>query len=96
MERKKAEPISLLLSQFLRMKGMETPLYEHRLIASWAEVVPSKYLSYTKDLFIKNQCLYVKVTSAVAKNELFLHRKELVAMLNDKVGYHTITDICFT
>jgi hypothetical protein len=36
MKRKREEPISTLLMQFLREQGLETPLLEYRIIKAWS------------------------------------------------------------
>ncbi len=95
MQRKNTESLSEVVARVLRIEGLEAPLNEYRLINSWKEVIPPVFHQYTGDLFIRNQFLYVQITSPAAKHELFLRRKELVSMLNAKVGFQVITDIRF-
>lgn len=96
MKRSNSEQVGNVLRQVLRENGLETPLNQYRLIESWKDVVGEGIASYTGDMFIKNQSLYVKIRSSVVKNELMMIRTSLVKRLNDAVGAVVIADIFFT
>lgn len=95
MKRNKAEQIGDLVRQFLRQESLETPLNERRLINAWSEVLGPTIMSYTRELFIKNQVLYVHLSSAVLRQELMMGRDTLVRNLNHHVGAQVITNIVF-
>lgn len=95
MKRNKAEQIGVLIQHFLRQESLESPLNERRLINAWPEVLGSVIASYTTDLFIKNQVLYVSLTSAALRQELMMGREMLVRNLNRHVGAQVITNIIF-
>lgn len=95
MKRRNAEPIGLLIRQFLRQNGMESPLNEYRLVQMWQEVVGEAITKYTSNLYIRNQILYVHLTSSVLRQELMMGRDLLVRKLNEKVGSQVIVNIIF-
>lgn len=95
MKRNNAEPIGKLIQNYLRQESLESPLNEHRLINAWSEVLGTTIASYTRDLFIKNQVLYVHLTSAALRQELMMGRELLVRNLNARVGAQVITNIVF-
>ncbi|WP_024994695.1 DciA family protein [Phocaeicola paurosaccharolyticus] len=95
MRKSNAESIGLLIRQFMRQNGMESPLNEYRLIQSWNEVVGPAIARYTGDMYIKNQILYVHLTSSVLRQELMMGRELLVKNLNNKVGAQVIVNIIF-
>ena len=51
--------------------------------------------NYTSNLYIRNQTLYVHLTSAALRQELMMGREKLVRALNQKVGATVITNIIF-
>ena len=51
--------------------------------------------SYTQNLYIRNQTLFVHLTSPALRADLMMTRKELVNMLNAHVGSQVIADIKF-
>lgn len=95
MKRNNAEQIGVLIRNFLRQESLESPLNERRLINAWPEVLGLVIASYTRDLFIKNQVLYVSLTSAALRQELMMGRELLVRNLNQHVGAQVITNIIF-
>ena len=59
MKRNNAEQIGELIRHYLRQESLESPLNERRLISAWPEVLGPTIASYTRELYIKNQVLYV-------------------------------------
>lgn len=79
----------------LREQGLETPLLQKRLIDSWSEVMGQLIASYTDDLYIRNQTLFVKLKNPALRSELSLQRQEIVRRLNNHVGSQVIADVRF-
>ena len=95
MRRCKSESIGELLRKFIREEGLETPLNEKRLLDAWPVVLGPTIASYTENLYIRNQILYVHLTSSVLRQELMMGRELLVKSLNRQVGATVITQIIF-
>ncbi len=95
MRRNNAEPIGKLIREYLRQESLETPLNEQRLIDAWPRVLGPVIASYTRELYIRNQILYVHLTSAALRQELMMGRELLVRNLNKEVGATVITNIIF-
>ena len=95
MRRNNAEQIGDVIRYFLRQQGLESPLNEYRLVQAWREVVGPVITHYTSNLYIKNQILYVHITSSVLRQELMMGRDVLVRNLNNYVGAQVIVNIIF-
>ena len=95
MKRGETKSIAELVRVMCREEGLETPLNEYRLINAWSQVLGQAVQSYTKELKIYNQVLFVTLTSSVLRQELLMNRKALVNKLNDFVKAQVITDIVF-
>ena len=95
MRRNNAEHIGDVIRLFLRQQGLESPLNEYRLVQAWKDVVGPAMARYTSSLYIKNQTLYVHLTSAVLRQELMMARELLVKNLNQQVGAQVIVNIVF-
>lgn len=96
MRRTNSESVGDLIRQYLRQQGLEAPLNEYRLIQGWERVMGPVIARYTRNLVIRNQTLYVQLSSPVVRQELHMQRQELVARLNGYVGAQVICDIVFT
>lgn len=95
MKRTNSEALGDLVRQYLRQQGLEAPLNEYRLIQGWSHVMGPIVARYTRDLAIRNQTLYVKLSSPAVRHELTMQRRELVARLNAYVGAQVLCDIVF-
>ena len=70
-------------------------MLQTRLIDSWDEVAGKAVARYTGEKFIKNQTLFVKISSPALRTELSMMRTSLVSSLNQRVGAYIISDIRF-
>ena len=95
MKRNNTERIGDLIRQFLRQNALEAPLNEYRLVDAWKDVVGPVILKYTTNIYIKNQTLYVHLSSSVIRQELMMGREMLVRNLNAQVGSQVIVNIVF-
>lgn len=82
-----------VINRCLRQNGLETPLLQKRVIDSWSDVTGHAVERYTEGKFIRNQVLFVKITSPALRADLSMMRTQLVARLNAKVGSRVITDV---
>lgn len=95
MFKRNVKPISELVLRTLRVQGLETPLLQKRLIDSWPAVVGEVVARYTQRVDIRNQTLYVSLSSPALRAELSMRRQQLVQQLNAQVGSQVIVDIRF-
>ena len=86
MKRNDAEQIGEMIRKFFRQNALEAPL---------KDVVGPAITKYTSNLYIKNQILYVHLTSSVLRQELMMGRDLLVKNLNKQVGAQVIVNIIF-
>ena len=93
MFRREVKSISDLLNKYLRVEGLEVPLQQKRIIDSWETVVGKMVASYTREKFIKNQTLYVKITNPALRQDLSMMRTRIVQRINQAVGSQVIIDV---
>ena len=79
--------------QILRQQGLETPLLQRRLMEAWEEVAGSVVARYTKEKYIKNQTLVVKISNAALRADLTMFRTRLCEKLNAAVGARIISEV---
>jgi len=66
---------------------------EVNLVNSWEEMVGKAIASRTSKVYIKDQVLYIRLNSSVARNELMMLREALREKLNEKAGKELIREI---
>lgn len=95
MFKRDVKGIGELTLRFLRASGLETPLLQKRLVEAWPTVAGESVARRTTSAEIRNQTLYVSLTSPALRADLSMRRTELVARLNAHVGSKVIVDIRF-
>jgi hypothetical protein len=93
MFKRHVQPISDVINELLRVEGLETPLLQRRLIASWDKIVGTTISKYTDNIYISNQTLMVKITNPALRQDLSMLRTQLVKRLNAEVGSIVIMDV---
>ena len=93
MRKRKERIASDIVMQVLRLQGLETPLLQRRLINAWDDVVGEAVARYTREKFIKNQTLMVKIDHPALKADLNMMRTSLKDRLNIAVGAQVIADV---
>ena len=89
----KSNTISLgeALNRFLQENNLESGLKERRIDEFWKLTVGNIVMPYTKSLELRDGILYVKITNAALRNELFMRRLDIVKRLNEQAGYQMVT-----
>ncbi|SEK71439.1 DUF721 domain-containing protein [Parapedobacter koreensis] len=83
------EAIEKMLDVYkLRRKFDETAL-----ISAWPQLMGKAIANRTKQLYIRDRKLFVKVESSVIKNELLLMRSQIIGRMNEYVGQVIIEDV---
>ena len=95
MFRKEVKNIGELILRNLRSQGLETPLLQKRLVEVWPTVMGDMVAGYTQEAYIRNQTLWVHLTSPALRADLSMMKQEIVKKLNAAVGSQVIADIRF-
>ena len=84
-----------LIKAFYEERKGSDYLDEQKIVKGWSSVVGPFIAQFTRDLYIKDSVLYVKLTSDSLRNELSFSKTVLRKNLNDIVGRELLTDIVF-
>jgi predicted nucleic acid-binding Zn ribbon protein len=95
MFKRDVKQIKDLILRNLRAQGLETPLLQKRLMDAWPTVMGDVIAGYTQNLYIRNQTLFVHLTSPALRADLSMQRQEIVRRLNESVGSQVIAEIRF-
>ena len=95
MFRKEVKNIGELILRNLRSQGLETPLLQKRLVDAWPTVMGDMVAGYTQEVYIRNQTLWVHLTSPALRADLSMMKQDIVKKLNAAVGSQVIADIRF-
>lgn len=70
--------------------------FDHtRLLASWERLMGKPIASRTSRLFVKDNVLFVRLTSAPLKSEMNLNKAKVLDILKKEFGEKVLKDIVF-
>lgn len=85
------QAIDKLLAHY-KLKGKYD---ETGVVMLWPELMGSAVANRTKQIYVHQKKLFVRIESSVVKNELLMVKTAIVAKLNERVGSQAITEIVF-
>ncbi|MFD2144772.1 DUF721 domain-containing protein [Mucilaginibacter antarcticus] len=83
------------LEQMMQVYKIKRKFDETGIIAHWPELVGKSVANRTKELFIHDKKLYLRIESSVIKNELMMIRLQIIQKVNNEAKTDLITDIIF-
>lgn len=95
MRRSNTQSLSEVLKEYIEQNHIESKLKEVDVVEGWENLLGKTIAHYTRNIYIRNKILYVEISSAVVKNELFLMREEICRRINENAGGEIIHRIVF-
>jgi hypothetical protein len=85
--------ISEVLNQFIQQNRLEAGMDKIDVEQAWKNLMGNGVNSYTQEVILKGSTLYVKLTSAVLREELSYGKQKIMAMLNEELRKEVVKDI---
>ena len=83
------------IQQMLQVYKIKRRFDETAVIAAWPEIVGKPVANRTKELFIHDKKLFLRIESSVIKNELMMMRTQIISKINDEAKGILIEEIIF-
>jgi len=96
MRNKSVQPMAAVIKEYLKAMGIDKRMQEVNLIKQWENVIGVSVANMTRELYIRHGVLFVRIDSAVVRNELSMLKQGIIQALNNKAGGDVISDIVFT
>jgi len=87
--------ISEVLKQFITVNKLEFGIDKIEVEQTWRSLMGNGVNSYTQEVILKGSTLYVKLSSAVLREELSYGKQKIISMLNEELRKDIITEIVF-
>lgn len=96
MRKRNTESLGEVLKQFFEEnRFFKQKLAESRVVTGWSKVLGSVAGSYTESIYLRNNILYVHLTSSVLRAELITCKDRIISNLNNYAGTDVVKDIVF-
>ena len=83
------------IEQMLNVYKIKRRFEETSIVAAWPELVGKSVANRTKELYISNKKLFLRIESSVIKNELMLMRDQIISKINDKAKEVLVEEVIF-
>lgn len=88
-------PLKEVIDRWLKAYRLDSKMKEMDIIKAWPEMMGTAVAHRTRELTIKHQTLYLKMDSAVMRDELAHGKKVIIERINQKAGFQMINDVWF-
>jgi hypothetical protein len=85
--------ISEVLQQFIQKNNLESGLDKVDVEQAWKNIMGNGVNNYTQETILKGSTLYVKLTSAVLRDELSYGKQKIITMLNEELRKDIVKDL---
>ena len=83
------------IEQMMQVYKIKRKFDETGIIANWPQLVGKSVANRTKELFIHDKKLFLRIESSVIKNELMLMRTQIIEKINEDAKGILIEEIIF-
>jgi molybdopterin synthase catalytic subunit len=95
MKKNNDRPIKSAVEELLKNYHLDEKMAQVKLLNSWEEIMGKAVSHRTTELIIRENKLYVSLSSASLRQELFQAREKILQLLNDAAGTQVITEVVF-
>lgn len=95
MRKTNDKPIKEAIEQMLRVYKLKRKFDETSLVAAWPEMMGPAVANRTKQMYIRDRKLFIRVESSVLKNELVMIRSQILEKMNERAGSSVLEEIVF-
>lgn len=90
-----AKPLKHLLNKMFEQYRLTGKFREKRIVNSWEKIMGPSISKRTSNIFMKNDVLFVELTSAPLKNDLTLSKEKIIFLFDQEFGKNSLEDIRF-
>ena len=83
------------IEQMLQVYKLKRKFDETSLVAAWPEMMGTAVANRTRQIYIRERKLYIRVESSVLKNELVMIRSQILERMNERAGSKVLDEVVF-
>jgi hypothetical protein len=85
--------ISEVIDQFIQQNKLESGMDKIDVERAWKFLMGNGVNTYTQEVILKGSTLYVKLTSAVLREELGYGKQKIITMLNEELRKEIVKEL---
>lgn len=79
-----------ILNQIIKTNKLESGLNQVSVVDAWKNLMGNGVNNYTKSVALRNETLYVELSSAVLREELSYGKEKIIKMINEEIGKEVV------
>lgn len=87
------QPIGDVLKQFMQANRLQDGMDKLDVREAWKNLMGNGVNNYTREIMLRNNTLYVELTSSVLREELSLGKAKIITMINDELKREVVKNI---
>ena len=89
----KLKPIKNIIENFVEQKSISNGIFNVKVQKAWENAVEKKILDYTKEIYVKGEVLYIKVSNPILKQEILYSKQKVINLINEELEKDLIKKI---
>ena len=89
----KLKPIKNIIESFVEQDSISDGIFNVKIQKAWENAVEKKILDYTKEIYVKGDILYIKVSNPILKQEILYSRQKVINLINEELEKDLIKKI---
>ena len=82
-----------ILKEFIQVNKLDSGMDKVDVEQAWKNLMGNGVNNYTKNIMLKNNTLYVELTSSVLREELSFGKEKIVKMINEELRRDVVTTV---
>lgn len=82
-----------ILKEFIQVNKLDSGMNKVDVEQAWKNLMGNGVNNYTDEVLLKNNTLYVKLSSAVLRNELSYGKDKIIKMINEEMGKEVVKSL---
>ena len=89
----KLKPIKNIIESFVYQYSISEVIFNIKIQKALENAVEKKILDYTKEIYVKGDILYIKVSNPILKQEILYSRQKVINLINEELEKDLIKKI---
>ena len=89
----KLKTIKNIIENFVDQKSISDGIFNVKVQKAWENAVEKKILDYTKEIYVKGEVLYIKVSNPILKQEILYSKQKVINLINEELEKDLIKKI---
>jgi len=85
--------LKVVLNKFIEKNSLNSGLNNVKVQNLWKKTMGDNVNSYTNEVILKNQTLYISLSSSILRQELSYGKDKIIELINKEFGQSTVKKI---